>query len=222
MTAAPMRPAARDIARMVSIPQLLRQLGWRMRSRRRADCGLCRGGSKGTVAYRDHLWHCHRCHQGGDIFKLVMAMNHWEFKAALAYVAELAGIRIDGPGNVEVQREIVARQRHRERSGRAAEKLVQVERALRLESRDRILRAERRLVALSGATAWTDQDWLTAAVCAATLRCEFATYTLLSFAAPVDRARYCLHPEVRAEIISGVLCTDGVRDAEGKRIEVLQ
>jgi hypothetical protein len=222
MTAATRRPAARDIARMFSIPQLLRQLGWRIRCRRRADCGLCRGGSKGTVAYHDHLWYCHRCHQGGDIFKLVMTVNRCEFKSALAYVVELAGIRLDDSSNAEVQWGMAARQRHRERVGHAAEKLVQVERTLRLESRDRILRAERRLAALSGAIAWTDQDWLTASVCAATLRCDSAAYTLLSFATPVERARYCLHPEARAEIISGVFCTDGVSDAEGKRIEVLQ
>jgi hypothetical protein len=221
MTAATIRPAARDIARMVSIPQLLRQLGWRMRSRRRADCGLCRGGSKGTVAYRDHVWHCHRCHEGGDIFRLVIAVNHCEFPAALAYVAELAGIRLDDSSNAQVQREIVALQRQRERIGRAAHKLAQVERALRLESRDRILRTERRLAALSGATAWTDQDWLSASVCGDTLRRDLATYTLLSFAAPAERARYCLHPESRDEIITTIRWTGSVRTSNGKQVEML-
>lgn len=41
-------PAPRDVARMVSIPHVLRELGWRMRSRRRTDCGLCRGSSSAT------------------------------------------------------------------------------------------------------------------------------------------------------------------------------
>jgi len=60
-----MRSDARDIARMVSIPHLLRQLGWRKRSRSRADCGLCRAVEvKGTIAPREHVWQCHRCHEG--------------------------------------------------------------------------------------------------------------------------------------------------------------
>ena len=35
-----MRPDARDIARMVTIPEVLRHLHWRFRGRKRADCGL--------------------------------------------------------------------------------------------------------------------------------------------------------------------------------------
>jgi CHC2 zinc finger len=90
MTAA-MQPAQRDIARMVSIPLVLRQLGWCMGSRSRADCRLLRGRSSETVVYREHVWHCHRCHEGGDVYALVRAVQGCDFRAAMVYVAELAG-----------------------------------------------------------------------------------------------------------------------------------
>ena len=44
-----------NAARIVTMAQLMRHLGWRIRHRNRADCGLCRGTSTGTVAFTERL-----------------------------------------------------------------------------------------------------------------------------------------------------------------------
>ena len=206
---------------MATIPRVLQHLGWHLRPRNRGDCGLCFGSSRGTLAYREHVWHCHRCHAGGDVYSLVRAVNRCGFPEALRYVAELAGIRLEDRQNAELQRELDARKRQRERLESAADKLETLERELRLECRDRILRTERTLASLSGAITWTEQNWLSASICAATLWRDLAIYTLISFAAPSERARYCLYPELRDEIISDVRWAGYVRNADGKHIEVL-
>jgi CHC2 zinc finger len=214
-------PDARDIARMVTMPEVLRHLGWRIRHRNRADCGLCRGTSTGTVAFTERLWRCHRCNEGGDVFSLARAVNHCDFPEALRHVAELAGIRLEDAKGVNVRREVASRKQRRERVENAADKLEALERTSRLECRDRIHLAESRLAKLSDATAWAERDWLTASVCWTSLRRDLATYTLLSFADPAERARFVLHPELREEIISGVRWAGCVRTADGKRMEVL-
>jgi hypothetical protein len=143
MTAA-MQPTPRDIARMVPIPQLLRELGWRMRSRSRADCGLCRGTSSATVAYREHVWYCHRCHRGGDVYALVRAVQGCDFRGAMAYVAALAGIRLEDHRSVDLRWQLAARKQRREWVEHCAEKLAALERALLRERRDRIHDTERK------------------------------------------------------------------------------
>src|SRR5215469_13255332 len=133
-----MRADARDIARMVSIPQMLLHLGWRLRPRNRADCGLCRGSSKETLAYREHVWHCHRCHAGGSVYDLVMQAQQCDFRSALAYVADLAGVKLDDhrQHGKDWRHEMAERERQRERIDGAAEKLARMERELRLECRE--------------------------------------------------------------------------------------
>ncbi len=230
---ATMRPTPRDIARMVSIPQLLRQLGWRMRSRSRADCGMCRGRSSATVAYREHVWHCHRCHQGGDVYALARAVQGCDFRAAMAYVAALAGIRLEGRPSVDLRRELAARKQRRERLENAANKLEAMERELRLECRARIHDAERQRLQFSARLAAIQQGepeffrgeqekiWLKLKAANVLLDAELTMYTLLSFADPAERGRFVLHPELRGEIISGVRWAGYVETADGKRMEIL-
>ena len=214
-------PDAREIARMVAVPALLRHLDWRVRHRKRADCGLCRGNSTGTVAFTERLWRCHRCNEGGDVYSLVGAVRRCDFPDALRYVAELAGIRLEDRRNADSQRSLEARKRLRERVEDGANKLEALERALRLECCDCIHLAERRLATLCDATTWAERDWLTASVCWGSLQRDLPAYTLLSFAEPAERARFVLHPELRKEIISGVRWAGYVRTADGKQVEVL-
>lgn len=54
-----------EVARAVTVPQILRELGARVRNRKRADCPLCKGSSKETLAFNESLWKCHRCNAGG-------------------------------------------------------------------------------------------------------------------------------------------------------------
>jgi hypothetical protein len=51
-----MRPDAHDLARMISVPQGLWHLGFRVCNKNRADRLLCRGNNRATVACRDHVF----------------------------------------------------------------------------------------------------------------------------------------------------------------------
>lgn len=199
-----LRPDARDIARMVTIPEVLRHFSWRLRSRKRADCGLCQGSSKGTVAYSDRVWHCHRCHEGGDVYGLVRAVHHCDFPRALRYIAQLAGVRLDYPQQDDWRTHIAKRKRQRERLETAARKLVALEHLTWVECRDRILHCER---VLTTPGPWNDQQWRRAqAACALRDGYALPAYTLLSFAAPMERAQYVLHPETQARMAAAVRC----------------
>ena len=208
---------ARVVAGMVTIPEVLRHLGWRLRSRKRADCGLCRGSSKGTVAYGDRVWHCHRCHAGGDVYGLVRSVHHCDFSSALRYIAQLAGVRLDYPKQEDDWRtQIANRKRQRERLETAAQKLAALERATWVECRDRIFHPR-----ACAHDAWTldEQQWRRAQA-ACVLRDDYAlpAYTLLSFAAPAERARYVLHPEAQARMAAAVrwnrtTCSPPIRGA---------
>lgn len=214
-----MRPDARDIARMVAIPEVLRDLGWRLRRWKRADCGLCRGSSKGTVAYDDRLWHCHRCHAGGDVYSLVRAVHQCDFVSALRYVAQLAGIGLDNRRQDDWRNQIAKRKWQRKRLETAAQKLAVLEHAARVECRDRIFDCER---VLATPEPWDERQWQRAqAPCA--LRDEYAlpAYTILSFGAPMDRARYLLHPETQAQTAAAVRRIGYVLTADARRHVVL-
>lgn len=215
-------PDARDIARMVPIRQVLRHLGWTIRPRGRADCGLCRGSSKGTVAYREDVWHCHRCHEGGDVYSLVRAVQGCDFRVALRVVADLAGVRLDtGRDRDEWRRAMEAGRRKSERIKRVADRLAGLERALRLECRDRIHAAERKLAALLKATAWSERDWLIASALHDSLQHDLVEYTLLGFGAVAERAQYVLHPEQREQMAGSVRSAGGILTDDGCRMEVI-
>jgi hypothetical protein len=228
-----MMPDARDIARMVTMRQLLSLVGWRVRHRDRADCGLCRGGSIGTVSYKERLWHCHRCGAGGDLFSLVRAVNRCDFPEALRVVAHLAGIRIEDSRGSDVRHDVASRKQRRERLESAADKLEALERELRLECRARIHDTERQQLKASARLAAIQQGeperfrgeqealWLTLRAAAVLLNSDLPAYTLLSFGPPDERARFVLHAELREEIISGVRWAGYLQTADGKQIEVL-
>ena len=172
-----MHTDARALARMVPIRQLLSMLGACVRNSKRADCALCKGHSTGTVSYREHIWHCHRCQAGGDVFSLVQAVKQCDFPEALKSVADMAGVNLhDHPSNGDMRREMAVRQEERERIQRAAETLAAMERGLRRECRDRIHLAERKVTALSEQSAWTERDWLIASMAWEMLRHDLPAY----------------------------------------------
>jgi len=225
---------ATTIARSVTVPQVLLALGVRVRNSKRADCPLCKGNSTGTLAFAHRLWRCHRCNEGGDIFSLVRAVNRCDFPAALRFVAELAGIRLEDRWSADFRRELAARKRQQERLEEGANKLAALEHALLRERRARIHDAERkrlkvseRLSALSRGEPQRfrgEQEalWLTLQAAAVLLNAELAAYTVLTFGSFDERARFVLHPELREEIIARVRWAGYVRTAEGRQVAVLQ
>jgi hypothetical protein len=212
---------ARDVARTVSMRHVLMRLGVRVRNSKRANCPLCKGNSTGTLAFTERLWRCHRCNEGGDVYTLVCAVNRCDFPAALRYVAELGGVRIeDDHKAADTQREIGSRQQQRDRISAAADKLVQIEHALRLKCCHSIHECDR---VLCPPGPWDEARWQRAQA-ASVLRDEYLlpVYTLLSFGATAERAQYALHSETRARVAAAVRWAGGVRDDEGRWREALQ
>lgn len=228
-----MHSNARDIARAISMRHVLMRLGVRVRNSKRADCPLCKGNSTGALAFTERLWRCHRCNEGGDVFTLVRAVNHCDFREALRFLSDLAGIRLEDHRSAESRRELAARKRQRERVEDGATKLAALEHALRRECRDRIRDAERKRLDVSERLAALaigeperfrgEQEslWLTLQAAATLLNTDLPAYTLLSFGAPDERARFVLRPELRDTIIAGVRWAGYIRTADGKQIEVL-
>jgi hypothetical protein len=236
MTTAPaiVRSDAKDLARLVTVGRVLRAFGVRVRNSKRADCPLCKGNSTGTLAFTHRLWHYHRCNGSGDIFALVRAVNHCDFPAALRFVAQLAGIRLEDRWSADFRRELAARKRQQERLEEGANKLAAIEHALLRERRDRIhdaeckrLKVSERLSALSRSEPQRfrgEQEalWLTLQAAAALLNADLPAYTLLTFGAFDERAQFVLHPELREGIIARVRWAGYVRTADGRQVAVLQ
>jgi hypothetical protein len=139
----------RDLARLITMRAVIVALGGKMRGSKRADCLLCRGSSRGTVAVTPELWRCHRCCSGGDQFELVKRVHRCDFPTALRYVADLAGIQIERSNSPELRHQWDEQRRRKERLERAAQALEEIERDLRVEIGNSILDFELLLVALS-------------------------------------------------------------------------
>lgn len=214
---------------------LLRHLGAKFRGRKRADCLLCRGGSVGTVAFTEKLWKCHRCGEGGDVYTLVRALHGCDFRGALCFVADLAGVSVDQYGGSELRRHITEQRKRRERLDRAARELESKERALRLSIRQSIQTIERGLreryarlahISFRSASARSrEADRLQKVIELAhwVLRYDLLpSYTLLAFGAIEARAAYVLATsEQRIEIAKAVAAKGFLIGEEGRRVEVL-
>jgi hypothetical protein len=224
---------ATALAKSVTVPQVLKAFGVRVSNSKRADCLLCKGNSTRTLAFTYRLWCCHRCGAGGDVFSLVRAVNRCDFPEALRFVANLAGIRLEDRRHADFQRELDARKRQRERIANGAKKLSALEHGLLRECRDRIHNAERTRLKVSARLAELSRGeperfrgeqeglWRTLQVATALLNTNLPSYTLLSFGALAERARFVLYPELRDEIIAGIRWAGSVRTADGKQMEVL-
>jgi hypothetical protein len=162
------------------------------------------------------------------------ALNRCDFPRALRFVADLSGIRLESYRNPDFHLELAARKRRRERLEDGANKLSALERALLHGCRDRIHKAERTGIKVSARLAELSRGeperfrgeqeglWLILRAAAAILRTEIPAYTLLSFGAFDERARFVLYPELRDQIIAGVRWAGSVRTQDGRQIEVLE
>src|ERR1039458_10410421 len=161
-----------------------------------------------TLFRSEHVWHCHRSQAGVDVYALVRPAQGCDFRAALACLADLAGVRLEDSRGADLRRELAEHKRKRERIESAAETLEQAERSLRLQNRDRIHEIERKQLKAGARLAALNQGepgrfrgecealWRTLQAAHTLLEFDLPAYTLLSFAAPAERARFVLHAEI--------------------------
>lgn len=114
---------------LVPVAMALREHGADVRGERgRCACPIHGGDNPHSFSYDRTRWHCYACGAGGDVYGLVMALRRCDFRTALAGVAELAGVRVDGLPRIErteiARRDQLTRRRaamdrwHRERRRR--------------------------------------------------------------------------------------------------------
>jgi len=224
------RSATEAIKCTVSVGQVFRSLGGRIRGGKRADCLLCTGSAKGTVAYKERVWRCHRCLAGGDIFSLVQAVHGCDFPTAQKWLAEMTRISLPTAITPDERRRFARERAQYERISSAAQKLEMAERHLRIFYRNRIHACEhkqgeisRRLETLGkGAHGEADGCWRLLAAFSTLLQADLAAYTILSFGTELDRANFVLKPELRQEMIAAVQWKGGFVDDDQCWIEVLR
>lgn len=214
-----MYPDARQVASSVPIRDVLQHLKWRQRARNRADCKLCQGKATGTLAFTELLWHCHRCHAGGDVFSLIRTVNRCGFSDALAYAADLTGVQRK-PFSCAVNKGV---RRGREHLERVVEKLAAEERRLRIVYADEVRmleglqeRVTHQLWAQEDETA--NREWLLVDLPTLARR-AMAAYNIVAFATAAQRIRFVLRPAAREEMIDTSLL-DGVLSQNGSVVEV--
>jgi len=229
MTAGRLDAAA--VRSAVKLADVLRALGVKLRSRGRADCPLCEGRSTGTLAYTAEVFHCHRCHAGGDIFALVMEHAGCDFREALSAVAEIAGIR-PVPGGGVSRRQIEKGKRERKRLEAATSQLERIERNVRVELAGRLRDLEtarrsagQRLGVLyrGSPERFPRETEATEGVLGALpdlTRRLVASHAIVAFAGIGDRARFLLKPGERGPLVNAVLGTGYVRDSQNRIVEV--
>ena len=61
----------------------------------RGCCPLCQADNPSTLSVTTTtdppLWHCHRCHEGGDVYRWLMLYQGVDFPAAVRWLAAWSG-----------------------------------------------------------------------------------------------------------------------------------
>lgn len=211
-----------QIKRRVSLPDLLRDQGVKVRTRGRADCPFCEGSQRGTMAFTQELFKCHRCAAGGDIFSFIALTHGGDFKHALEYAARLA--RIDLPGTrqptPEEKRQWAERKRREEEVDAAAEAWKEQERAMRLACRTRIHECDQ---ILTKPEPWSEHDWQRAQAAFTLRQSLLLEYSLLCFGSMEQRFDYVFgESQKRDQILAEIRRIGAVVDSTGYWMEVWQ
>ena len=226
---------ANEIAALVPMDTLISELGFSLNMRTRRTRCLVHGGDNPTAFgwTVDGLWHCFACGRGGDRIKLVMEVRRCSFKNALSYLAILAGVKLCRFDSFPFRRKLELRCREKERLRRAAEYLHAAQLSVLLHCRNELQSLERlrqragqRLAELNrGAPekflGETDIAWEALRFVSESEIQVCAAYYIAAFASQEDRARFCLRPTERAEMIRYVLECGFVVDGRGHAMEIV-
>ena len=226
--------AAKDVAALVRMPDLLDSLGIQVNARtRRASCLLHNGSNPSAFSWRDDgVWFCFTCGKGGDKLTLVQAVRRCSFLNALHFLAALAGVEWAALNTAEVRQQLAEARKEAQRVKVASQKLQRLERDLLLAARDELLSLHKlrrdagaRLAALrrGARPRFADEEavaWDALGLVAEQELAVSAKYLLLAFCAPTVRSRYALHPEQRRALTDEVLTTGVIVDEKGRVMEV--
>ncbi len=225
--------AAHEIAGLVPMPMLLDRLGFGIDTRtRRAACLLHGGQNRTAFSWRDDgCWHCFSCGRGGDRITLVREARGCGFRAAMTFLAALAGVELADHGSVRDQ--LRRRRRERQRLDAAAKRLAAVERAALLAARDELhslyhLRrtAGNRLAELEAGAPerWAGERevaWEALRLVADQEAGAAAAYYVAAFSSPAERALFSLRAGERPKMVRGALDAGLVADGKGHVIEIV-
>src|SRR5437667_10911025 len=94
-----------DVAEEVGLVVALRKSGKSLQ-------GLCPFHNERTPSFyvfpESQTWHCFGCNEGGDVFTFVEKQLGLDFRDALLYLAEKAGVTVEEYGNANAEQERVA------------------------------------------------------------------------------------------------------------------
>lgn len=226
------KSSPREIAGLVEMPVLLHELGFGANERtRRAPCILHTGSNSTAFSWRDDgRWHCFSCERSGDKIALVRAVKSCSFREAVEFLASLAGVEYS-PSRLsarESQRAMVTRAK----TDHAARALADAEFSAWREARDNLHRllalrrnAAARLLAIAGGAPLrfpgeVQVAWEVLKTVADGIARADTAYCLVSFAAPIERYAFVLHPERRDEMVEAALERGYVADEKGYRFQV--
>lgn len=223
---------AREIAALVPMAVLLAALAFTVNERTRRCACLVHGGSNPTAfAWTDAgLWRCHSCGAGGDKIALIRVVRKCLFSEAVAFLAGLAGVEYRA-GTVP-RHEVERVKREREAELATASVLVGEWQSALIEAHETVWalndlrrKASRRLCEIENGKLerWPGEaDWAWEALREITAQMSRAdtAYCLAAFSAPVNRATFALHPELRPAMIAATLEQGFIRGAKGQIFEV--
>jgi CHC2 zinc finger len=200
----------REIEALVSMPEMLRALGFEANERtRRCACLLHGGSNRSAFSWTEAgLWKCHSCGAGGDRIALVRAVRNCGFYEALEFLGHLAGVECSS--RQISRREIEHAQIRRERGENAAWRVRDDMVRLRSSYRDGLHRAERLMTRMgedvirSRTEAEQDAAWELIARLAPAQTFFLAAYDFLSRVSGAALVRFVLaSPEQRRALILG-------------------
>lgn len=186
--------------------------------------GLCPFHVERTASFfvnpAKQVYYCFGCNQGGDIFCFFSRVEGVNFPLAVKCLALRAGISLNDHESVCQIRKV---KQERDTEEELARRLAKLQYSLLLTLADELetLRGiYRKAHAGLEAGQRPESCWAALEYVADAIPRADTAYCITAFAAPVERAKFALHPKQRPEMIVAALERGFVADATGYRFEV--